>query len=164
MILVDKNIKSRHEEIFCNGCYKEENVNAVSYDLHISEIVENEKMVKSYALRPGEVAFIKTVEKIHMPKDLLGRIGEKNSRMRQGLSVAGPHYYPGHETYLYLRVQNISSGIIKIKEGDAIAQIFFEELKETPEKTYDQQSNASFNNEEAYRGMAKYKDEYEERM
>ena len=164
MILVDKNIKSRHEEIFCDGCYREECVNAVSYDLHISGIVDNEKLQRFYALRPGEVVFIKTVEKLHMPKDLMGRIGEKNSRMRQGLSVAGPHYYPGHETYLYLRVQNISSGIIKIQENDAIAQIFFEELTEIPETTYDRQNNASFNNEDMYLGMAKYKDEYEERM
>ena len=164
MILVDKNIKNRHDEIFCGNCYDEKYVNAVSYDLHISGIVENNNIVPSYVLRPGEVVFIKTVEEIHMPNDLIGRIGEKNSRMRQGLYVAGPHYYPGHKTYLYLRVQNISSGTIKIKENDSIAQIFFEELCEVPEKTYAQQSNASFNNEDEYLGLAKYKDEYEETM
>lgn len=164
MILVDKNIKNRHDEIFCGNCYDEKYVNAVSYDLHISGIVENNNIVPSYVLRPGEVVFVKTVEEIHMPNDLMGRIGEKNSRMRQGLYVAGPHYYPGHKTYLYLRVQNISSGTIKIKENDSIAQIFFEELCEVPEKTYAQQSNASFNNEDEYLGLAKYKDEYEERM
>lgn len=164
MILVDKKIKERHTEIFSDNCYDEKYVNAESYDLHVSGIVENDGIVKSDVLRPGEIVFIKTVEKIHMPKDLLGRIGEKNSRMRQGLCVAGPHYYPGHETYLYLRVQNISASSIKIKEKDAIAQIFFEELCEIPEETYDQQTDASFNNEEEYLGLAKYKDEYEERM
>ena len=100
MILVDKNIKNRHDEIFCGNCYDEKYVNAVSYDLHISGIVENNNIVPSYVLRPGEVVFVKTVEEIHMPNDLIGRIGEKNSRMRQGLYVAGPHYYPGHKTYL----------------------------------------------------------------
>ncbi|MDY2697943.1 MAG: hypothetical protein SOV61_00090, partial [Lachnospiraceae bacterium] len=73
-------------------------------------------------MRPGEVVFVKTKEKISMPTDLMGRIGEKNSRMRQGLIVAGPHYYPGHCTYLYLRVQNATAGTIKIKKGDVIAQ------------------------------------------
>ena len=32
------------------------------------------------------------------------------------------------------------------------------------EHTYDQQQNASFNDEDQYRGMAEYKDEYEKRM
>ena len=39
MILVDKDIKSRHSEIFCEGCYNEACVNAVSYDLHVLGIV-----------------------------------------------------------------------------------------------------------------------------
>ena len=35
---------------------------------------------------------------------------------------------------------------------------------DTPDKDYSQQVNASFNNEDAYRGLANYKDEYEDRM
>ena len=46
----------------------------------------------------------------------MGRIGEKNSRMRQGLWVSGPHYFPGHKTYIYLRVQNLTADTIKIKK------------------------------------------------
>lgn len=164
MILVDKEIKRRAADIFEDGCYDESNVTAISYDLHVQGIIDDEELKESYVLRPNEVVFIKTVEKIHMPDDLMGRIGEKNSRMRQGLCVAGPHYYPGHTTYMYLRVQNITAGTIRIKKNDKIAQIFFEELSDVPEKTYEQQSDASFNDEDQYRGLAKYKDEYEERM
>lgn len=163
MVLVDKEIKRRANEIFADG-YDESNVTAISYDLHIQGIIDNESLVDVYVLRPGEVVFIKTKEKISMPDDLMGRIGEKNSRMRQGLIVAGPHYYPGHNTYLFLRVQNVTSGTIKIKKGDKIAQIFLEQLLECPEKDYSQQPNASFNEEDNYRGLAKYKDEYEERI
>lgn len=163
MILVDKEIKRRSGEIFQEG-YVESNVTAISYDLHIQGIINDEILENKYILRPGEVAFIKTKEKIKMPNDLMGRIGEKNSRIRQGLVVSGPHYYPGHSTYLYLRVQNVTAGTIKIKEGDEIAQIFFEELIEVPEINYEHQPNASFNEEDDYRGLAKYKDEYEDRM
>lgn len=163
MILVDKNIKARSTEIFREN-YEEKSVNAISYDLHIKGIVGNEELLEEYVLKPGEAVFVKTKEKIHMPEDLMGRIGEKNLRMRQGLCVSGPHYYPGHETYLYLRVQNISAVTIKVKKEDAIAQIFFEELKEIPEETYDRQPNASFNDEDEYLGMAKYTDEYKKRM
>ncbi len=163
MILIDKDIIAKADEIFQEG-YEESCVTAVSYDLHIQGIITNEDMTNSYTLRPGEVVFIKTKEKIKMPNDLMGRIGEKNSRMRQGLIVAGPHYYPGHCTYLFLRVQNASPGTIKIKENDKIAQIFFEQLSEVPERNYQHQPDASFNDENDYRGLAKYKDEYEERM
>lgn len=162
MILVDKIIKERSSEIFKEG-YDESNVTAVSYDLHIAGIVEDNSLSSSYSLRPNEVVFIKTKEKIKVPADLMGRIGEKNSRIRQGLSVVGPHYYPGHETYLYLRVQNVTSSAIKIKSGDTIAQLFFEQLMCVPERTYDSQENASFNNENEYRGLGNYKDEYEKR-
>ena len=161
MILVDKTIKARHKEIFPEESYHEEYVNSVSYELHIRGVVDNDKLISPYVLDSGKTIFIKTIEKIHMSKDLVGRIGEKNSRMRQGLCVAGPHYFPGHETYLYLRVQNLSENPITLKENGAIAQIFFEELDEIPEKTYDQQENASYNNEDEYRGMAKYKEQYE---
>ena len=163
MILVDKNIKERSSEIFKEG-YDERNVTAVSYDLHVKEIIEEDSSSVSYALRPNEFVIIKAKEEITMPEDLMGRIGEKNSRIRQGLSVVGPHYYPGHKTGIYLRVHNITSSVIKIKEGDTIAQLFFEQLKEIPDKTYDKQANASFNDENEYRGLGNYKDEYENRM
>ena len=117
----------------------------------------------SYTLHPGEFIFVQTREMIHMPKDLIGRIGEKNSRIRQGLSVAGPHYYPGHKTYIYLRIQNITCANITIRENDSIAQIIFEQLESVPEKAYDEQEDASFNDEYQYRGLANYRDEYEAR-
>ena len=163
MILVDKKIKERSSEIFKDG-YDESNVTAISYDLQIQGIVEEESLSESYTLRPNEMVFVKTKEKVKIPDDLMGRIGEKNSRMRQGLSVSGPHYYPGHETYIFLRVHNITSSTIKIKKNDKIAQLFFEELTEIPEKTYVNQTNASFNQEDDYRGLGNYKDEYQKRM
>ena len=91
----------------------------------------------------------------------MGRIGEKNSRLRQGLWVSGPHYFPGHSTYIFLRVKNISPNDIGIKEGDKIAQIFFEQLDEVPDTTYDSQADASFNDEDQYRGLGRYTTEYD---
>lgn len=38
MILVDKSIKERSGEIFCEG-YAEKYVNAISYDLHIKGVI-----------------------------------------------------------------------------------------------------------------------------
>jgi cation transport ATPase len=43
-----------------------------------------------------------------------------------------------------------------------IAQIFFEQLSQIPDRTYDLQPNASFQNETTYRGLGNYKAEYEQ--
>lgn len=40
-----------------------------------------------------------------------------------------------------------------------IAQIYFEELKEIPEVSYNKQDNASFNNENNYRYLGKHSKE-----
>ncbi len=162
MLLIDKDIKSyvKNNELIISG-YNEKNVNAASYDLTIDVIIygENDEVGK-YELAPGETVFIKTSEKLSIPHNILGRIAEKNSRMRMGLQVAGPHYQPGHCTYAFLRVQNISSDIIILKKGSNIAQIFFEELRDIPEVTYDKQKDASFNEEVIYKGFGNYDSEY----
>ena len=161
MLLIDKDIKSyaRNSELIVYG-YNDENVNSASYDLTVDKIITDKEEVERYELAPGESVFIRTFEKLSIPNNILGRIAEKNSRMRMGLQVSGPHYQPGHTTYAFLRVQNISSNIIVVKKGAKIAQIFFEELKSVPEKTYDKQEQSSFNDEVEYKGFGKYEDEY----
>lgn len=161
MILTDRQIMERIEkqkELIVDH-YVEENVNCISYDLTIDNIImDGEK--KKHELAPGEFVMVRTQEKLCIPNDLCGIIGEKNSRIRQGLVVMGPRYFPGHTTYAFLRVQNISSNVITLRRGDKIAQIFFEKLTEEPEHPYTEQINASFNNESNYLGYGKYEAEY----
>lgn len=164
MILVDKNIKALAEEgkLIVKG-YNESNVNSMSYDLTIAGTVTDDNKIKSnYDLRPGEVVFIKSNEQISMPMNLMARVAEKNSRMRQGLRVDGPHYQPGHTTYCFLRVQNISNATITLSKDSQIAQLIFEELKEVPDVPYNKQPGNSFEGEEEYRGLGNYRAKYEE--
>ena len=163
MILVDKEIKTLAKDIIVTG-YKEENVNSVSYDLSINQIVLEDSNKDYYTLNPNEVVFIKTNEEISMPRNLMGRIGEKNSLMRLGLFVSGPHYFPGHRTFMFLRVMNISCHKIEIKKGDKIAQIFFEQLTQECECDYSMQEGASFNNENQYRGLGNYQNKYSKQI
>lgn len=158
MILVDKNIKNRVNkgELICSG-YKDGNVNSISYDLTIGEFIDENK--SSIEIEPGRFIIIKTLEELNIPDDITGRIGEKNSLLRLGLKVDGPQYQPGHRTYGFLRVQNISNNTIKLSRGMKIAQIYFEELKEIPEVSYNKQDNASFNNENNYRYLGKHSKE-----
>lgn len=167
MILVDKDIKqyaNSNQLIVENFC--EENLGGISYDLTIDKIVglgDGSKTSSKYILNPGEMVFIKTKEMLDIPYNVLGRIAQKNSRMRMGLYVDGPHYHPGHRTYAYLRVQNISSNNIEIVEGDKIAQIIFEELTQSPDRTYDNKDEA-FANETVFKGMSTYKAEYKKHI
>lgn len=81
--------------------------------------------------------------------------------MRMGLYVDGPHYHPGHETYAFLRVRNISADSICIEQGQQIAQIMFEQLTQTPDHLYGQDTHKAFADEKEYRGLSTYKKEYE---
>lgn len=166
MILVDKNIREyvKNRELILDG-FVEENLNGVSYDLTIDVIVDNSSGNRlEYNLSPGEVIFVKSQEKLKIPADILGRIAEKNSLMRLGLIVNGPHYQPGHVTYAFLRVQNVSENYIALTRGMAIAQIIFEQLSDTPDVPYSSQETASFQNEVEYRGFGKYQSVYEQKV
>lgn len=169
MILVDKNIKDR--------CLKNNNqqnfmplitdfsidkLGAISYDLSIESILtgENREENSSFSLAPGAFVYIRTKEKLNMPNDLIGRIEEKNSRMRMGLIVSGPTYQPGHKTAIFLRVQNISNNTIQLRKDTEIAQIVFETLGDEPNKPYGADNDDSFQNEFDYRGYGAYENEY----
>lgn len=154
-MLIDKQIKERGESLI--SPFDENHVTSISYDLDIDGYINNEGGLSKerVILRPGESVMIKTIQSLKMPTDLVGIIGERNSRMRQGLNVVGPHYFPGHTTAVYLRVTNVSTVDIELHHGDGIAQIFFEELSEEPEVSYDKQKGASFNNETDYLGCGK---------
>ena len=161
MILVDKNIKElvKNDMLIVTN-YKEENVNCVSYDLTVDSVVIENKEEKEYILKPKEFIMIKTQEEVKIPNNMLGRIAEKNSLLRTGLYVSGPHYQPGHQTYCFLRVYNMSEKNIKIEKNLKIAQIMFEFLQEVPETIYSENKNSSFNNENKYLGYGKYEEKY----
>jgi deoxycytidine triphosphate deaminase len=162
MILVDKDLRERihTEPSLIKGCLSDSQIGAVSCDLTVSEVVGQKWKDNRFALIPQAVVFVKTNEILQMPNDLVGIVTEKNSRMRQGLKVDAPRYQPGHCTAMFLRVQNISDQTIYLEKDMEIAQIMFELLRETPEKTYDKQDDASFNKEMKYRGFGNYDKEY----
>lgn len=114
----------------------------------------------SYELAPNSFIIIKTNEQLNIPTNLVGRVGEKNSVMRLGLKVDAPLYHPGHRTFGFLRVQNLTGNAIQLNKGFKIAQIFFEELKDVPNKPYNKPPAASFNEEDDYKGYGNYSSLY----
>ena len=161
MVLIDKQIKELVNEgklIVTN--YKSENLGGVSYDLTIDNIIAEDDISFEYVLKPKEFVIVKTNEELYIPDNMLGKVEEKNSLLRLGLFVSGPVYQPGHRTYGFLRVYNMSNSEIKLQKDFKIAQIFFEELSGVPYETYNKKKNASFNNEEKYKKYGLYDNEY----
>lgn len=163
MILVDKNIYElvKAGKLIVEG-FNQDHLNGVSYDLSVDTVIGSDEIERDfYDIQPGETVFVKTVEMLSIPNNIIGDVIEKNSRMRQGLRVDAPRYQPGHQTKVFLRVENISGNVISIERGATIAQIYFEELKDVPNVTYDKQAGASYNQETKYTGFGNYKDVYE---
>lgn len=162
MILVDKDIKKLvKENNLINTAYKEENVGCVSYDITLESVLLEDKEVQSFDILPGQTVIIKTQEEVKVPENILIRVAEKNSLIRYGIKVEGPHYFPGHQTFIFLRVTNLTEKSFTLSKGLNIAQLIFEQLTQSPETPYNLQKNASFNNEKVYTGAGNYSNEYQ---
>ncbi len=162
-MLVDKQIKELHQSIFLEG-YNQQNVKSVSYDISINSIYTSSGERESTDLNPGEFVMIATDVKVHVPDNMVISVGQRNSRIRMGLLVDGPKYFPGHETVVFIRAINLSQNSITLKKGDGIAQLFFDILDEIPEVTYNNQPGNAFNLENSFRGLGNYKDELSSRI
>lgn len=154
-MLVDKQIKELHQSIFLEG-YKQQNVKSVSYDVAIRSIYTASGEKEKTELNPGEFVMIATDVKVRVPDNMVISIGQRNSRIRMGLLVDGPKYFPGHETVVFIRAVNLSQDMITLKKGDGIAQLFFDLLPEVPDVTYNNQPDNAFNMESNFRGLGNY--------
>lgn len=154
MFLVDKQIKQliKTDNLIENAAT--ESIGAISCDLSIDYIIEGNKKntTGKQELEPGDTIIIATKEIIHMPKNMIGQIIPKNSRIRMGVKIDAPIYQPGHNTKIFISVTNVSADVIEIESGEQIAAIAFSYLSEEPENVY----SGGFQNENEYKGLADY--------
>lgn len=159
MLLSDGKIKALVE----NGVLRDantDNIGPVSYDLTTDGFYANEQKVSRVTLAPGESVFVSSKESVKLPDDLAARVLLRNSRIRQGLTLDAPLYFPGHETVVFFRVTNISADAITLDTAKGIAQIVFETIDGVVENPY----RGTFDKEFNYRGMGKYTDIYADDM
>ena len=155
MVLAD----SRVNELVDSGVLanaSRDNIGPVSYDLTTDGFYTQAGKVSNISLMPGDSVFVATRESIHLPKNLVARVLIKNSRLRQGITLDAPLYFPGHETVVYFRVTNVSSDEISLSPARPIAQLTFEEVSGEVERPY----QGTFSNEFEFKGLAGYKDIY----
>lgn len=148
MLLSDSSIK----ELIRAGVLEnaiEENVGPVSYDLRTLEFYPKGGKATEVELMPGESVFVGSKEMLHLPNTLAARVMLRNSRIRQGLSLDAPLYFPGHSTRVFFRVTNVGQGAIALDCARGIAQLVFERVDGEVEHPYD----GAFTDEFDYRGV-----------
>lgn len=90
-------------------------------------------------------------ELIHLPSTLAASVMLRNSRIRQGLSLDAPLYFPGHSTRAFFRVTNVGQGAIALDCSRGIAQLVFERVEGDVERPHD----GAFADEFDYRGVGR---------
>jgi deoxycytidine triphosphate deaminase len=155
-VLGDTELRKRldKKEIFCDRTWVPENLRSAGYDLRIADdflIVPDadypggrryERGVKckdSVVMRPGDVAFVSTMEKMCIPWDLAGNIGIRFGFAHKGVLILtgllvdpgfglkknGDKWVPKEDERLHFLLANVGAKEFVFKAGDHIAQIQF---------------------------------------
>lgn len=136
MILTDRKIKAYGQNLVAP--FAEDRVQAVGYDLTAKTfLLSSEQALSEVPLEPMASVFVQCEEEIALPADITATIQLRNSRIRQGLILTAPRYYPGHCTPVYFRVTNFSREAVRLAAGDGIATIIFERLEYPGDHPYD---------------------------
>lgn len=104
------------------------NIGQVTYDLRTEGFYINESKQSEVELGPGDSTFVSCVECVALPNDLTASVLLRNSRIRQGLSLDAPLYFPGHGTRLFYRVTNVSGSTITLDKSKASPRLPFSTL------------------------------------
>lgn len=155
MLLGNKEIARLADDGAISGA-KAENIGPVSYDLTTNAFHVESSAQDAVSLEPGDSVFVSSAECLHLPDNVAARVGLKNSRIREGLSLDAPLYFPGHETRVFFRVTNVSANRITLDKSKGIAQVMFE-LVDGVTKPY----SGAFSDEFSYKGLGEYSNVYE---
>ncbi len=93
---------------------------------------------KSITLEPGEMCLGKTVERITLSSNIIGKLEGRSRYARMGLSIhiTSSIVQPGSDNRQVLEIVNLAPFTITLHSGMRISQIIFEELKTPTSKPY----------------------------
>jgi len=94
------------------------------------------RIEQSLLLRPGSFALASTVERFHIPDNVIAFVHDKSSWARKGLACQNTVIEPGWRGFLTLELTNHGNDAIHIASGSPIAQIVFHRLAEATERPY----------------------------
>lgn len=174
MVLTDKEISKLVTESNIIENYNEENLQAVSYDICASNVIQvfnriqgtvdlrSKESIKlsnkevfidyGYKIMPGEYILVKTKEKFNMTADLTGHIRPRTTFTRLGLVLSDQHINPTFSGHLYLGFFNATPNAIEIFPELIIGQIVFEKISGdiTENLLYKNKKDAKYQNEDSF--------------
>lgn len=156
--LVNGDVRETEQTAIFGG--DESCVTNIGYDLRAGAFYADNKKSDVYELEPGDSVMVESVEIVHFDFDTCGILNIKNSRLRCGLMIDSPVYQPGHTTRIYFRLTNLSSDNVRLNVGDRYVMLMFEQLTQTPDEPY----TGTFKDEFSFRGLAGYRDVYEDQI
>ncbi|MBU0532960.1 dCTP deaminase [Candidatus Micrarchaeota archaeon] len=161
MILSDKDVKECLKKgIIKMVPLKEEQIGPASVDLTLSDewhFFKKELLGKSVdlkktafqdaffvtkdntiTLKPGEMCLAKTVERITLPGDIMGKLEGRSRFARMGLviHITSALVQPGSDNRQVLEIVNLAPFSVQLHAGMRISQIVFERLESKTTKPY----------------------------
>ena len=136
MILGKDAIRERlkNDEVFKEGTWVDESIMEASYALRVASdgLILRGKRYRPgedsiegrIEINPGEIAILSTMERLNMPRDLVGKLGIRFDYATQGLTglmgiQVDPYFGWGHEEErLYIRVANLGNETVEVQPGD----------------------------------------------
>ena len=82
----------------------------------------------SVPIPPGSTCIIESLEKVHMPKDMKGRLALRAFHARRLIFFAGGVIDPGYDGFLYLPMANMGDVSVELKYGEALVSAEFVKL------------------------------------
>jgi deoxycytidine triphosphate deaminase len=115
-------------------------VEPVSIDLHLSEVLRDDKIYRTggVVLRPGVFCLGSTIETFNMPNDIVGFVEGKSTNAREGLQIhAAGLIDPGFKGDITLELKNLHhENFIVLEIGEPIGQVHFHRLDEPVDVPY----------------------------
>lgn len=93
---------------------------------------------KHIVLQPGEMCLGKTVEKLTLSDDVMGKLEGRSRFARMGLiiHITSALVQPGSDNRQILEIVNLAPFSVKLRAGMRISQVVFELLKSPTTKPY----------------------------
>ncbi|GAI00794.1 unnamed protein product, partial [marine sediment metagenome] len=125
-------------EPFESSCVK-----GASYDIRVGEIAQlppregedqprtvalGPKFQASVSIPPGATCVIRSLEKVHMPKNMKGRLALRAFHARRLIFFPGGIVDPGYNDYLFLPIANLGDASVELKYEEALITAEFVKL------------------------------------
>lgn len=137
MILSDGSIWAAVKAFNLIDPFVDSQLQPASYDLRLGEILDGDNAVDSRLIMPKEFLLASTMEIVHLPDTIVGRLEGKSSLARQGLIIHTAGFIdPGFSGQLTLEITNLSDKSFPLEAGMLICQIAFSKLDKAALRPY----------------------------